>query len=42
MARDILDAVIPHNRKELGEILQLVVVTTLWTGVAVQVVSLLS
>lgn len=42
MAQEVIDAIIPHNREELQEIVRLSIVTTLWTAFSVQVVVLLS
>lgn len=42
MTQHIIDAVIPHNRAELEELIRLSVVTVLWATFAVQVVTLLS
>ncbi len=42
MARDVIEAIIPHNREELQEMVRLSIVTALWTAFSVQVVVLLA
>lgn len=42
MARNVIDAIIPHNREELQEMVRLSIVTALWSAFFVQVVVLLS
>jgi hypothetical protein len=42
MAQEVIEAILPHNRAEVEELVRLSVVTALWTAFAAEIIFLLS